>query len=171
MPVLKNAKHERMAQALAKGLSGEKAYVAAGYKPHRGNAARLSANESIKARVTELQQKQVESTIEHAAINTRGEMHELRRIIFLAIQNGDLKTALNGQKFLLTCFGYADLPTLTHEHMTDRERTTAAAPPTEERQAEVARKNILQFGRVHRELERLAGPRTIEHDLSDRQKN
>lgn len=51
---------------------------------------------------------------------TRAQMHELRRIISLAIQNGDLPIALKEQIFLFTCFGYADIPTLTHENMTDR---------------------------------------------------
>ncbi|WP_461512257.1 hypothetical protein [Rhizobium mongolense] len=43
-----------MAQALAKGKTADDAYAEAGFKPHRGNAARLSANESIRARVDEL---------------------------------------------------------------------------------------------------------------------
>jgi hypothetical protein len=29
----------------------------------------------------------------------------------------DHKTALDGAKFMITCFGYADSPTLTHEHV------------------------------------------------------
>lgn len=54
MPALKNARHERFAQGLAKGLSAEEAYAAAGYKPNSGNAIRLKGNESILARVSEL---------------------------------------------------------------------------------------------------------------------
>lgn len=54
MPVLKNARHEKFAQARAKGRTVDDAYAEAGFKPHRGNAARLSANESIRARVDEL---------------------------------------------------------------------------------------------------------------------
>lgn len=164
MPVLKNARHEKFAQALASGKTADASYKLAGYKPDRGAATRLSAKVSIKDRVRELQQRQVDKVNEYAAVNVREEMQILRSIIADARQNGDLKTALDGQKFLLTCFGYADLPTLTHEHMTDRRQTTAAAPPTEERLAEVVKKNVLQFGRVHQELERLAGPRTIDHD-------
>ena len=41
MPVLPNARHERSAQALSQGMTQEKAYIAAGYKPNRHNAARL----------------------------------------------------------------------------------------------------------------------------------
>ena len=57
MPVLKKAKHERFAQELAKGKSADQAYKSAGFKPHRGNAARLSANESVRSRVEEIQGK------------------------------------------------------------------------------------------------------------------
>jgi phage terminase small subunit len=35
MPVLKNARHEKFAQALAKGKSATDAYNEAGFKPHR----------------------------------------------------------------------------------------------------------------------------------------
>jgi len=48
--VIKKARWERHAQGLAKGLTKNDAYEKAGYKPHRGNAARLSANEIIIAR-------------------------------------------------------------------------------------------------------------------------
>lgn len=54
MPALANPKHERFAQALAKGETADAAYVLAGYEENRGNAARLKANESIEARVAEI---------------------------------------------------------------------------------------------------------------------
>lgn len=54
MPILKNAKHERFAQARASGLTVDAAYAEAGYKPHRSNASRLSANDNISARVDEI---------------------------------------------------------------------------------------------------------------------
>ena len=57
MPALKNAKHERFAQELAKGETADAAYENAGYKPNRGNATRLKANESVAARVAEIQGK------------------------------------------------------------------------------------------------------------------
>lgn len=55
MPVLANPKHELFAQELAKGLPASTAYVTAGYRAHDGNAARLSGNERVRARVDELQ--------------------------------------------------------------------------------------------------------------------
>lgn len=55
MPVLKNARHEAFAQALAKGMSRDAAYAEAGYKPHRQAAHRLLTNVDVRARVDELQ--------------------------------------------------------------------------------------------------------------------
>lgn len=60
MPALKNAKHERFAQGLAKGETADAAYENAGYKPNRGNATRLKANESVSQRVAEIQGKAAE---------------------------------------------------------------------------------------------------------------
>lgn len=57
MPALQNAKHERFAQELAKGKSADYAYAEAGYKPDRGNAARLTTNDSIRARVAEITER------------------------------------------------------------------------------------------------------------------
>lgn len=54
MPVLKNPKHERFAQELAKGETAERAYQTAGFKPNRGNANTLKQNQSILDRVSEI---------------------------------------------------------------------------------------------------------------------
>ena len=72
MPVLKDARHERFAQGLAKGLTADEAYVSAGYKRNRGNAVRLKTNESVRKRVAELTQKATEkATLSHAWIIER----------------------------------------------------------------------------------------------------
>jgi phage terminase small subunit len=55
MGELSNPKYERFAQELAAGSTADAAYEAAGYRKHRGNAARLSANERVKDRVREIQ--------------------------------------------------------------------------------------------------------------------
>ena len=55
MPILKNARYEIFALAIARGESAHTAYTLAGYKQHRQNAARLMTNEDIKARVKEVQ--------------------------------------------------------------------------------------------------------------------
>jgi len=57
MGVLPNSKHERFAQAIAKGETADAAYVSAGYKANRGNAATLKANQSVLDRITEIQSK------------------------------------------------------------------------------------------------------------------
>lgn len=57
MPVLENAKHERFAQGLARGLGITEAYVTAGYSDSPASATRLSKNAKIRNRVKELQQK------------------------------------------------------------------------------------------------------------------
>jgi phage terminase small subunit len=54
MPVLKNARHEKFAQAIAKGKTADEAYVEAGYSFNRGNAARMKANESIRKRAEQI---------------------------------------------------------------------------------------------------------------------
>lgn len=54
MAVLPNAKHERFAQELANGKTATEAYVAAGYKANRGNAATLKQDQSISNRVAEI---------------------------------------------------------------------------------------------------------------------
>lgn len=55
MPILDNPRYERFAQGLAAGKTADEAYTEAGYRPNRGNASTLKANQSIEARVAELQ--------------------------------------------------------------------------------------------------------------------
>lgn len=63
MPVLKNARHELFVQALAKGKTAEKAYVEAGYKANRHNAAALAREKHILTRLQELQAKAAEKAV------------------------------------------------------------------------------------------------------------
>jgi phage terminase small subunit len=62
MPVLKNARHERFAQNVVKGLSATEAYEKAGYKPSEAHASRLAGNGKVRARVAELMAPAVEAT-------------------------------------------------------------------------------------------------------------
>lgn len=64
---LKNARHERFAQELAKGKSQVDAYAAAGYEPKESNASRLIANDKVAARVRELKAKAAEKAVVTAA--------------------------------------------------------------------------------------------------------
>jgi len=86
MPVLKNARHEKFAQAVAKGKTADEAYQDAGYKPNRGNAARMKANESIAARVDEITGKVNERVIDKLAITKERVAAELAKIAFLDIR-------------------------------------------------------------------------------------
>ena len=71
MPALANSRHEAFAQALARGLSAAAAYVEAGYKANRHNAAALAREKHIRTRVNELQEEQLaihqQATAEAAA--------------------------------------------------------------------------------------------------------
>lgn len=63
MPVLPHPRHERFAQAVAKGKSNHDAYIYAGYakgKPNdvRSNAGTLARKPEIAARIAELQDNQ-----------------------------------------------------------------------------------------------------------------
>lgn len=60
---LKNARHERFAQELAKGSPASAAYEAAGYVPSEPNASRLTRNDKVAARVLELKQRAAEKTV------------------------------------------------------------------------------------------------------------
>lgn len=55
MPALTNAKHELFAQAVAKGKTADEAYVEAGYKQNRHNAASLGREQHILTRIAEIQ--------------------------------------------------------------------------------------------------------------------
>lgn len=57
MPALSNSRHERFAQALAKGNSQADAYLEAGYKASRSAAARLAADVNICERVAEIAER------------------------------------------------------------------------------------------------------------------
>jgi len=53
---LQNPKHEKFAEALARGQSASRAYELAGFKACRQNASRLSSNDDIKQRVAEIKE-------------------------------------------------------------------------------------------------------------------
>lgn len=57
MPALKNTRHERFAQELAKGKSQTEAYTDAGYKGDVTAASRLSRNVKVQERVAELKER------------------------------------------------------------------------------------------------------------------
>ncbi len=67
MGILSNARHERFAQNIAKGMNATEAYREAGYTA-KGNAAEVNASKllrhaKVRARIAELQNKAAERTI------------------------------------------------------------------------------------------------------------
>lgn len=60
---LKNSRHERFAQELAKGKSQVEAYRLAGYRPDDGAACRLSGNVRIVDRTNELKARAAEKVV------------------------------------------------------------------------------------------------------------
>lgn len=87
MGVLKNGRHEKFAQGLAKGLGQGEAYAAAGYKPDDGNAAHLTRNHMVETRVAELKDKMAERVIEKTAITEAAVIEELAKIGFANMQD------------------------------------------------------------------------------------
>ncbi len=96
MPVLKNARHEKFAQALAKGKTAIDAYGEAGYKPDRGAATRLSANVSIRDRIAELQAKTVKK-VEITVDSLAAELEEARAIALKEKQSSAAVSATMGK--------------------------------------------------------------------------
>lgn len=96
MPPLKNARHERFAQELAKGKSATEAYALAGFKSNDGNAARLKGNDRILQRLSELQgnaSKKAEITVQSLA----DELEEARAIAIAEKQSSAAVSATMGK--------------------------------------------------------------------------
>lgn len=78
MPALKNARHERFCQNVAKGMSATDAYAEAGYNGGASHASRLATNGNIKARIAELMGKAAEK----AEISVARVLEELAKVGF-----------------------------------------------------------------------------------------
>lgn len=118
MPALKNPKHEKFAQEIAKGASGAKAWIAAGYdtnaKAAAVSATRMLKQPSIAARVNELLErkaeieiKATERAIEKTAITKAAVLEELAKIGFANMLDY-VKTQPDGD-------AYVDLSKLTRD--------------------------------------------------------
>jgi hypothetical protein len=90
LPSLVNARHEVFAIGLAEGMTADQAYVKAGFTANRGNAARLKANESIRARVREL----LDSSAEKATVTIATVAAQLDADRVLAHQKGQASAAV-----------------------------------------------------------------------------
>lgn len=88
MPVLKNARHEKFAQALAKGKTASEAMVEAGYSDPR-NSTRMTKNDEILRRVDEIKSR----VSEKAEWSAADRLLSLK-MIFDASANDDRRTAI-----------------------------------------------------------------------------
>jgi phage terminase small subunit len=86
MPVLKNTRHERMAQELAKGKSAGEAHDLAGYKHDDGNAIHKSQRADIQERVREI----MAPALQKIGVTVESVVRELARIGF-----SDLRKAVD----------------------------------------------------------------------------
>lgn len=82
MPPLSNPRHEMFAQERAKGVSASWAYVKAGFKRHDGNAARLSGNEKVAARIEEIQSIAAKKVIRKLEVSAEKTLIEAARLAF-----------------------------------------------------------------------------------------
>lgn len=134
MPVLKDPKHEAFAQAVADGKSAREAYEQAGYERHDGNASRLRSNEKVASRIAELLEKRAKSAQSVSKWEAATLFERMNLLIDKSVEAGDFKAAMDGQKFVLKCFGYEDSPTLTHEHVGGKALKQAEAEKVEDDQ-------------------------------------
>lgn len=91
MSALKNPRHERFAQEIAKGKSGARSLKLAGYKPNTGNAVRLKGYDTVQARIAELLERGAKRT-EVTLVSLTQELEEARE---LAIENAHEAAAVS----------------------------------------------------------------------------
>jgi hypothetical protein len=96
LPVLRNPRHERFAQALAQGKTADAGYKNAGYKPNRHNACRLKTNEHIKARILELQQETHKAVVQHFVITKQYLVDALIENIEVSLGRRPVKISAGG---------------------------------------------------------------------------
>jgi phage terminase small subunit len=94
MPTLPNAKHELFCQNLAKGMTQEKAYVEAGYKPNRFNASALKTKQHIAKRLDELLTRNITKQDEVIAISAESLMREAEEARVKAMELGQTSAAI-----------------------------------------------------------------------------
>jgi phage terminase small subunit len=102
MPALKNTRHERFAQELAKGKSQVEAYGLAGYEPNESHASRLVRNGKVASRLAELQDKAA-TKAELTLADIIAELEQARMVALAAAtpQTGSAVAASMGKAKLL----------------------------------------------------------------------
>lgn len=87
---LRNARHERFAQEMAKGKTAVHAHEAAGYRPNDGNASKLARKPEVRARITEITGK----AAERAEITVVSLLGELDAVLVMAMANQQASAAV-----------------------------------------------------------------------------
>ncbi len=93
---LPNQRHEKVVLGLLEGKTDGKAYEDAGYKAHRGNAGRMSADEHILGRLAFLQSQVAEEAVIDAAWVTKRLVEIVDRAM-QAIEVTDAKGDVTGE--------------------------------------------------------------------------
>jgi hypothetical protein len=137
LPVLKNPRHERFCQELAKGKSATEAYAAAGYKGNRRNASHLATKSDIKRRLEELQSEIAARVVEQTAVTRAEILEELKKIAFATFEDGSVKA--NDKR--AACMDYARIEGWIvdrHEHGSAGEFAQIDAMTPDQRRARAA---------------------------------
>jgi hypothetical protein len=118
MTALSNAKREAFCQHRAVGSKTlDEAYVLAGYKPNRKNAARLAMTKEVKARLKELQAhaaEVVDVTVEMMAV----QFDEDRRLAIKMKQMGAAHSASVSKAKLFGLFVDRSVVNVSHSYST-----------------------------------------------------
>ncbi len=103
MNKLENSRHEEFCQLVASGRSQTVAYIEAGFseKGANANASRLIANDSISARITELQA----AKLQRNEYNARQTLWELNHLISRAANAGQFGAAIKGVAIKMKMLG------------------------------------------------------------------
>ena len=169
MPILKNQQWEIFCQCLVKGMTGDAAYTAAGYKPNAKNAARLKCHEVIKARVAELSEI-VQERFEKSVVITRqwvidglvdiAEKASGRRPVKIGVVGKEKETLIFEPHAANTAYRNAGLELGMFTERRDVKITNEYANLTD---AQLAQRLV----EVGRQMLALEGPETIEHGESE----
>ena len=89
MPVLRNPRHEKFAQEIAKAKTATAAMAAAGYSDPR-NSTRLTKNDEIRRRIDELKERGAA----RAEVSVASVLDELEEARQLALKRGQVSAAV-----------------------------------------------------------------------------
>ena len=105
MPPLPRQREELFAVNIASGMTTSEAYQAAGYKPDRANACRLTTKDRIRQRITELQQQIAKKTqvavVKQATMSRQYLVEALIENVEVALGRRPVKQGLDGAEHYL----------------------------------------------------------------------